>query len=264
MNTVTSADGTSIAFDVSGEGPVVVVVGGAFSDRKHFLVTQIAELLAPHFTVCNYDRRGRGDSTDAPAYAVEREVEDLAAVIGHIGGSANVLGLSSGAALSLEAAAAGVPITKLALHEPPYVVDDTRPGGPQPTAKELAELASTGRSGECVTVFMTAMGLPAEVLAGMEQSPMWPGLVALAPTLAYDAAVIGDDQELPARRAATITAPTLAIDCDSSPQWLRNTTARVADTIPGARHATLTGQDHFTMNPADLAPILVEFFGSRP
>jgi pimeloyl-ACP methyl ester carboxylesterase len=260
MNKVTSADGTEIAFDQSGDGPPVIIVGGAFSDRAHFVVTQIAELLAPHFTVYNYDRRGRGDSGNTLPYAIEREVEDLAALIEHAGGSANVFGLSSGAALALEAAAAGLNITKLALHEPPYVVDDKRGGDPRPTAKELTELTDAGKRTEAVEVFMTAMGLPAPAIEGMKQAPMWPGLEGLAHTLAYDAALTGDDDALPADRAANIKSATLTVDCDSSPEWLRNTTKAVADAIPNASHTTLEGQDHFTMNPADLAPVLVKFF----
>ena len=121
MNNVTSTDGTTIAFDLSGEGQPVIIVGGAFSDRKHFVLTQIADLLASEFTVYNYDRRGRGDSTDGPAYDVAREIEDLAALVEHAGGSAHVIGLSSGAALALRAAASKVNITTLALHEPPFV-----------------------------------------------------------------------------------------------------------------------------------------------
>jgi hypothetical protein len=146
------------------------------------------------------------------------------------------------------------------LHEPPYVVDDKRPGR-RPTAKELAELAESGRRREAVEVFMIAMGLPPEVVTGMRHSLTWPSLEALAHTLAYDAALTGDDDALPVGRAATVTATMLTIDCDSSPEWLRNSTRAVSAAIPNASHTTLEEQDHFTMKPADLAPVLVRFLG---
>lgn len=258
MPTVTSPDGITIAYDATGTGEPVIIVGGAFSTRDHFTVTQIAEHLAADFTVINYDRRGRGDSTDSPSYSPGREVEDLIALIDAVGPPAHVLGLSTGAALALEAAVAGGKISKLVLVEPPYVVDDTRGDAPRPTAAQLAEQAATDRDGT-VETFMAAMGLPPQAVAGMRTQPMWPALTGLAHTLAYDAALTGDDDAFPADRAATVTTDTLVIDADSSPAWLRNTAATVARTIPHASHHTLTGQDHFTMNPADLAAAVKPF-----
>lgn len=258
MFTVSSADGTSIAVDRRGDGPAVIVVGGAFSDRRHPVVSAISHALSPEFEVVTYDRRGRGDSGDALPYAVEREIEDLAAVIEVTGGPAAVLGLSSGAALAVLAAAAGVPIRRLALNEPPYVVDDTRPGPGAPTAAALTELAARDRD-ETVRVFMTAMGLPGEVIEGMRGSPMWGGLVAVAHTLAYDAAVLGDESRLPAQACAAIGVPTLVVDSSASPEWMRNAAAAVVEAIPTARALTLEGQDHFTADPGDLARGIAPF-----
>ena len=148
MKKVHSKDGTAIAFDQLGQGPAIILVGGAFTDRSQPTLVQLAALLAPHFTVFNYDRRGRGDSSDTAPYAVEREVEDLEALIVEAGGSAFVCGFSSGAALALAAAARGLAITKLALYEPPFIVDDSRPPLPRDFATQLTELVSSGRRGD--------------------------------------------------------------------------------------------------------------------
>jgi alpha-beta hydrolase superfamily lysophospholipase len=190
MNTVTSSDGTTIAFDRSGEGPAVILVCGGSTDRS--ANASLAALLARHFTVFNYDRRGRGDSGDTAPYAVEREVEDLEALINEAGGSAFVYGTSSGAALVLEAAASGLPITKLALWEPPFVLDESR-RPPADTATTFTELVSEGRRGDAVEYFMSkVVGLPPEFVAYARTQPFWHAREALAHTLAYDATVMGD------------------------------------------------------------------------
>src|SRR2546421_9569970 len=175
MRKVISKDGTPIAFDQSGHGPPIILVAGATA-------TRLAEAsLAAHFTVFAYDRRGRGESGDTAPYAVEREVEDLDALITEAGGSAFVFGHSSGAVLALEAARL-LPskITKLALYEPPFIIDDSRPPLPQDAAAHLTRLVSSGRRGEAVEYFMTQVGLPAEMIAQMRHSPMWPGQEAVA------------------------------------------------------------------------------------
>lgn len=182
VHTVTSADATTIAFERSGEGTPVIVVGGALNDRS--TGAPLAAHLASDFTVYTYDRRGRGDSGDTRPYAVEREVEDLAALITEAGGKAFVYGVSSGAILALEAAASGLPITKLALLEPPYTITEARPNASENFAARLAELTSAGRRGEAVEYFMTkTVGLPDEAVAGARNSPMWAGLEAMAHTL---------------------------------------------------------------------------------
>jgi alpha-beta hydrolase superfamily lysophospholipase len=257
METVTSSDGTTIAFDRLGDGPPVVLVCGGSTDRQ--ANAQLASLLAQDFTVLNYDRRGRGDSGDSAPYEIQREVEDLDAVIAAAGGSACVWGTSSGAALVFEAAASGLPITKVALWEPPWFVEDSPARPPADTATTYRELVAAGRRGDAVEFFMAkVVGLPPEFVAQARSSPWWPAQEALAHTLAYDAEIMGD-YTFPADRAAAVKAPTLVIDGGASPAWLRNTARTVADTIPGARHQSLEGQQH-NVDMAVLAPVLKAFF----
>ena len=259
MRKVHSKDGTTIAFDQSGEGPAIILVGGAFTDRSQPTLVQLAALLAPHFTVINYDRRGRGDSGDTAPYAVECEVEDLEALIVEAGGSAFVCGFSSGAALALEAAR-GLAITKLALYEPPFIVDGSRPPLPQDFATQLKELASSGRRGDAAELFMTkAAEVPVEVVAQMRQAPFWPGVEAVAHTLIYDTTIMGDNNALPTERVASVAVPTLVIDGGASPVWMRNAAQAVAEALPNAQHRTLEGQTH-NVAPDALAPVLEEFF----
>jgi pimeloyl-ACP methyl ester carboxylesterase len=261
MNAVTSADGTTIAFDRSGEGPPVICIGGALSGRSS--AAPLAALLAPHLTVFTYDRRGRGDSGDTPPYAVEREVDDLGALIAEAGGSAKVFGHSSGAVLALEAAAGSLAITKLALYEPPFFVDDSRDPAPPDYVSRLTELASSGRRGEAVEYFLaTGPGVPADAIAEMRQAPYWPAMEAIAHTLAYDGLVMGDTTSgspAPIRRFASVTVPTLVIDGGASPPWARNAVGAIVDVLPDAGRRTLEGQTH-AVDPAALAPVLQEFF----
>jgi pimeloyl-ACP methyl ester carboxylesterase len=260
MNTVTSSDGTTIAYDRSGEGPTLVLVGGALSDRS--AVGSLTEALAPRFTVIAYDRRGRGDSGDTAPYAVEREIEDLEALVAEAGGSAFVFGHSSGAALALEATARGLPVTKLALYEPPFIVDDGHEPLPDDYVERLTELAASGRRGDAVEYFLTSgPGVPPEVVAGMRSEPFWPGMEKIAHTLAYDGAVMGDTMSgrpLPGDRWASVTVPTLVMDGDQSPAWARNSVASLARILPNAERRSLEGQDHGAA-PEVLAPVLVEF-----
>lgn len=261
MRTVSSKDGTTIAFDQSGAGPSVILVGGALSERSAGI--PLATLLAPHFTVFSYDRRGRGDSGDTQPYAVEREVEDIAALIQEAGGSAFVFGMSSGAALTLEAANRGLPITKLALYEPPFIVDDTRKPIPADYVPHLGELAASGRRGEAVEYFMvSAVEVPADMVAQMQQSPMWPALEALAHTLAYDGAIMGANmsgKSLSPGQWAAVTAPTLVMDGGDSPLWMHNAAQAVVNILPNARRLTLEDQSH-AIDPHALAPALQTFF----
>lgn len=259
MKQVISKDGTAIAFDRSGEGSPIILVGGAFQHRLIDPRTaQLAALLAPHFTVCHYDRRGRGDSGDTAPYAVEREVEDLETLIKEAGGSAFVYGMSSGAALALEAAARGLAITKLASYEPPFMVDDNRPRPPN-LATQYTELTSSGRRGDAVELFMTkAVGMPVEAVAQMRKAPMWLALEAVAHTLAYDATIMGDGS-LPTERVASVTVPTLVMDGGASPAWMRNGVQALVDVLPNAQRRTLEGQTH-DVKPEVLAPVLTECF----
>jgi pimeloyl-ACP methyl ester carboxylesterase len=261
MNVVTASDGTTIAFDRSGTGPPVIVVGGALSDRSGG--APLAALLAPHLTVLTYDRRGRGDSGDTLPYAVEREVEDLGALIADAGGSASVFGHSSGAMLALQGAALGLPIAKLALYEPPFILDDSRPPAPSDFVTRLAELASSARPGDAVEYFMaTGPGVPPDAIAEMRQAPSWPAMEAVAHTLTYDGMVMGDTMSgspAPIRRFASVTVPTLVIDGGASPAWARNAVQAIVDVLPDARRRTLEGQTH-AADPGVLAPVLEEFF----
>ena len=267
MRKVISKDGTPIAFDQSGQGPALILVAGATATRQ--AEASIAAALAPDFTVFAYDRRGRGDSGDTLPYAVEREVEDIEALIDEAGGSAFVFGHSSGAVLALEAARL-LPdkITKLALYEPPFIIDDSRPPSPQDYVPHLTELVSSGRRGEAVEYFMTVVGTPSEMMAQMRQSPMWPGLEEVAPTLAYDGAIMGntmrgDPSSL--KKWSGVTVPTLVMDGtvfmgrEDSHVFMRHGAQELANILPNAQHRTLEGQDH---GPADnvLAPALKEFF----
>ncbi|HEX3640488.1 MAG TPA: alpha/beta hydrolase [Ktedonobacteraceae bacterium] len=267
MRKVISKDGTPIAFDQSGQGPVLILVAGATATR--FAEAELAAALAPHFAVCAYDRRGRGDSGDTAPYAVEREVEDLDALITEAGGTAFVFGHSSGAVLALEAARLlPTKITKLAVYEPPFIIDESRPAAPQDYASHLIELVSSGRRGEAVEYFMREVGAPAEMIAQMRQSPMWSGLEEVAYTLAYDVTIMADTQRgkpLPRDKWACVTVPTLVMDGtvflgrEEHHGFLRHGAQELATILPNARHRTLEGQDH---GPADevLVPALKAFF----
>jgi pimeloyl-ACP methyl ester carboxylesterase len=256
-DTVTSQDGTTIAFDRLGAGAPVILVSGGSVDRSSN--APLAALLAAHFTAFNYDRRGRGPSGDTPPYAVAREVEDLDAVVEAAGGSACVYGSSSGAALALEAAHQ-LPgrITKLALWEPSYVPKGF-PRPPADTATTYTELVAQGRRGDAVEFFLAkVVGVPPEFVAQARTGPWWTTQEALAHTLAYDATIMGD-YRLPVERVAEVTVPTLVLDGGASFPFLQVTAQVVADLLPHAERRTLEGQMHEVAAEA-LAPALVAFF----
>ena len=256
METTRSADGTMIAFERSGDGPALVFVVGAFSDRA--TPREVAALLAPHFTVHCYDRRGRGDSGDTPPYAIEREVEDLAAVIVAAGGSALVYGHSSGAVLALEAAMRTSAVDRLAVYEPPDVVGDDRPRTVGLEAR-VAGLLAEGRRDDAMEAFLVeGPQVPREAVAAMKPSPAWEEMGRLANTLPYDLALLGD-QDVPVERLGAIRVPTVAMCGGDSPRWARNSVAAVAAAIPGARERTLAGQTH-AVAPDVLAPVIAEAF----
>jgi pimeloyl-ACP methyl ester carboxylesterase len=241
METVTSADGTTIAFDQLGAGPPLVLVAGASCDRR--VDAGIAEGLAAHFTVLNYDRRGRGDSTDTPPYDVRREIEDLDVLLDAAGGAAVVVGLSSGGALAALAAAEGLPVGHLVMWEPPYRLDAEGQRASREYTETLTALLAEDRRGDAIALFMGMVGLPEEMIAGMRQSPYWAQGEALAPTLAYDAATMGDGA-LPTDALARITAPTTVLSGGASPDWMGAAAAAAAAAIPDARHEVLAGQTH--------------------
>ena len=257
---VTSKDGTAIAYEKSGSGPAVVIVGGVIGDRSQ--QAPVAELLASDFTVFNFDRRGHGESGDTHPYAVQREIEDINAVLQEAGGSAFVYGTSGPGVLSLHAAAAdpGAKITKLAIWEPPFVVDESRPKVRDDYKAQLTELLANDRRGDMVELFFTeAVGIPAEFVSQMRQAPWWSSQEALAHTTVYDATIMGDFS-LPRDTLARVHVRTLVIDGGLSP-WLSASADAVAATLPSARRQTLAGQQH-DVAPAAIAPALAEFFTS--
>lgn len=258
MSKVTSADGTTIAYERSGSGPPVILVDGAMCYRASGPLRPLAAALNDHFTVYAYDRRGRGGSTDSKPYAVAREIEDLEALVAEAGGEAYVFAISSGAALVLAAAAAGVRFTKLALYEPPFVSETDGGAWSRDYTARLTELLAADRDGDAVALFMTSVGLPAEAVAGMRTQPFWPLFEGIAPTLAYDNEVMGDSR-VPRDVAAKITVPTLLLDGGDSPQLLRTAAKATAGAVPGAGYRTLEGQTH-DVAPDALAPVLVAFF----
>ena len=259
IETVVSRDGTPIVVEVYGaSGPAIVLVGGALNDRRTFV--PLAKRLAGGFTVATYDRRGRGDSGDVQPWAVERELEDLAAVVDVVGGTAYALGVSTGAVFAAEAAAHGVPIRGLLLIEPPFILDDTR-SVPVGLASRLQELVAQDRYGDATELFLvTAVEMPAEVVAPLRNAPLWKDLEALAPTLAYDILLMGDFT-IPAHWATAITVPTLVIDGGESREWRRNTAQIVADLLPQGRRLTMDGQPH-DVDPEVLGPIVAEFIAA--
>jgi pimeloyl-ACP methyl ester carboxylesterase len=263
MANLTSKDGTTIAYDQQGAGPAVILVDGAMGYRSFGKAPELAGLLAPHFSVTTYDRRGRGESSDTKPFAVEREIDDIEALMSVSGGSAYLYGISSGACLCLEAALKlGRKVGKLAMYEPPYDADPTAQHNWKVYRKDLAAALAAGRPGEAVTLFMRLVGVPAEQIDGMRQAPMWPMLEAVAPTLPYDAADIGEDRSPPLGRAARLTMPVLVMDGGANltiMPFMGATATALAKAIPHAQHRTLEGQTH-DVDSKVLAPVLIEFF----
>src|SRR6266852_2013876 len=260
MRTTLSADGTKIAFDQTGEGPPVILVVGAFNDRS--TGAPLAKALESRFTVLNYDRRGRGASGDTQPYAVEREVEDLDALIREAGGAARVFGYSSGGTLTLEAAARGLNITKLAVYEAPFMVGDGAPRPPKDLAVQLAKLVESGRRGDAVELFQTRLvGIPEQVVVQLRNAPFRPALEATAHTLVYEATIVGD-LELPIAQLNSIKTPTLVVYGGASPSFMGNAAKALAEALPGGHVRALEGQSHDIV-PTALAPVLLEFFGAR-
>jgi pimeloyl-ACP methyl ester carboxylesterase len=261
MQLVTSQDGTRIAYDKFGKGPAVILVNGALSTRSSN--SELAQLLAPRFTVYSYDRRGRGDSTDTKPYSVKREIEDIAALIKVAGGSAYVYGKSSGACLALEAASSlGDKVKKLAIYEAPYSETEGAAKEWREFRSKLDGLLAADRRADAVTLFMKFVGAPDEAIEKMKASAVWPGMVAMAPTLAYDNAVVGEDRSVPVDIAAKVKATTLVMDGSASlgpMPFMRTTADKLAKVIPDAQRLTIEGQAHDVSSKA-LAPILLKFF----
>lgn len=262
IQTVSSADGTTIAYQAMGDGPPVILIGGAFNDRS--TVAGLAAAVAPELTAISYDRRGRGDSTDNAAHdddMLEREVQDLAAVIDQFGGNVGLFGHSSGGLLALEAVLHGLPIGKVAVYEPSYIPDGARPQPPADLLDRLKELISNADNDAAAALFLQEqVGVPAPIVNDMRTGPAWGFLIALAHTLPYDVALSSPDR-LGANRLATIDIPTLAINGDQTDDWLQSATRAISETIPDAQHRVLAGQDHGVLhNPEALRQLLTDFF----
>jgi pimeloyl-ACP methyl ester carboxylesterase len=263
MSEVISKDGTAIAFERTGSGPAVIIVDGALCSRRFGPSPKLAGPLSSHFTVYTYDRRGRGASADTQPYSKAREVEDIAALIEAAGGAALLLGLSSGAALALEAAASGLNVTGVAAYEPPFMVDNAIEHARANHEGHLKQLIVAGQRGDAVKYFMKDMvGAPAFVVVLMRLMPgVWSKLKAVAHTLPYDAAVMGD-WSVPVRRFISIDTPTLVMDGGKTDPRLRRAVEEVVKVIPRAERRTLEGQTH-NVSAAALVPAVVAFFGKE-
>jgi pimeloyl-ACP methyl ester carboxylesterase len=276
MNTVQSADGTTIGFTKAGQGPPLILVDGALCSRSFGPMPKLAAQLTPRFTVYTYDRRGRGASGDTPPYAADREVDDIEALValargddppypprrGMAGETVFLHGTSSGSALALEAAKRIPAIGKLAVYEPPFIVDDTRSPIPGDYLARLNRLVADGRRGDAVKMFMRFVGTPAIFTAVMPLTPVWPKLKAVAPTLPYDITLVQDHQRgmpfTPVEWAA-VKVRTLVAAGGKSPAWMANGTRALADALPDAQYRTLPGQNHM-VKPQAIAPVLTGFF----
>jgi pimeloyl-ACP methyl ester carboxylesterase len=262
VGSVTSQDGTRIAYERTGAGPALILVDGAMCSREMGPMAAIAHAMAPRFTVYRYDRRGRGESGNTLPYALEREIEDLDALIREAGGSAHLFGVSSGAALALEAANRQLGVGKLALFEPPFIVDDTREPLPADYLATLEDHVAHGRNGAAVKMFLAFVGMPGFMRWLMPLMPPWAKMLKIAPTLPYDIRLVAGMQTgkpLPRERWAHLAVPTLVLDGGKSPVWMRNAARALADALPGGTHQSLPGQTHMVKAEV-LAPELRAFF----
>lgn len=259
MRKAVSKDGTTIAYKKTGEGPPVVFLGGGFRDHTAF--DQVLPVLAPHVTAYTYDRRGRGESGDAPTYAIEREIEDIEALIAEAGGQAAVFGGSSGGILALEAAMAGAAITKLLLLEPPYWMDmEECPWPPDDFTENLRALLAQERRGDAAEYFLAKMAyFSPEEIARWRAGPMWAANEAMAHTLAYDTVIITEHgRRLPVERMAAMTIPTLVINSEMTSAWLLAAAQATAAALPNSRGVTLPGVWH-KVSPEILGQAVVDF-----
>jgi pimeloyl-ACP methyl ester carboxylesterase len=259
-----SRDGTRIAFTKLGSGPAVVLVDGAFCYRELGPAPELAPLLAKHFTVFSYDRRGRGESGDTPPYAIEREIDDLRAVVDEAGGTADLVGVSSGAALALQAAASGVKVKKLVLYEPPYTTSGDRPKPQEDPKAHIQRLVSAGDRAGAIKYFLADLvGVPRAIVFVMPlvMRSNWKKMEKVARTLPNDLTIIGDRSVLK-ERSASISVPTLVLGGEKSPAVLRDAVLAVAKALPNARSQFLAGQNH-NFSAAVVAPVVADFLSRR-
>jgi len=257
MASVPSVDGTTIDYDIAGSGPVIVFIAGVFNLRDTF--TALAAELSSDHTVLTYDRRGRGESSDTVPYSVEREVEDLQALIGAAGGSASVFGYSSGAILALKAVSDGVAVERLYLYEPPFRFDKNQPAPPADLPARLQALLDAGDPGAVVATFqMEGVGLPQEVVANLRRSPMWAQLEAMAQSVVYDA-IITSDLQRPTAEMAAVSTPTLVLQGDPTWPFLATAAAGTARRLPNATHRILPVEAAHGIDPGGTAAAIREF-----
>ena len=261
--TTTSGDGTTIAYTKIGSGPPLILVDGAFCYRENGPSSQLAPLLAKHFTVFAYDRRGRGTSGDAPVHTIEREVEDIRSLVREAGGSAVAVGISSGGALALQAVAGGVSLKGLVLYEPPFIDEDGHPRSFAAQKKRLEQFITAGDRAGAVQFFMTDVyGAPKPFVAVMPlvMRSAWKKNKSVAHTLPYDLTLL-EDRSVLRERSASITVPTLVLGGEKSPASLKDAVATVAGALPNARRMYLPGEDHYVHAPV-VAPVITEFFSN--
>lgn len=259
----TSKDGTKIAYSKTGNGEPLILVDGAFCHRKFGANEKLPQHLSKHFTVYSYDRRGRGESGDTLPYTIEKEFQDLEAIIEIAGGTANVYGISSGAALALEAANKGTKIKKLALYEAPYITDSSRKPFPNDYLETLIAYVQQGKNGKAVQYFMrTGIGLPAFVVWMMKLMPAWKPMKQLAHTLIYDTKILGDTgsgKPFDQNKWQNATMSTLVISGSKSAKWSQNSMKHLAEVLPNAKHQSLIGQTHL-VKPEVIAQELINYF----
>ena len=255
--TAVSRDGTRIAYEITGSGPTIVVVAGAMGFKDFPYLRDFAAELAKEFRVVAYDRRGRGSSSDTQPYRVEKEIDDLDAVLRAAGDSPTVLGISSGAALALEAAAHGVPMAALVAFEAPYMVGEHRRPSHAQYESEVSGFIARGDRDGAVRLFMRTVGLPAIAVVIMRLMPFWKKLLPVAHTLPYDAAIM-NRFELPAARLRSIRVPTLVVGGGKSPAALKAAVRAVGEIVPGASVVEIPKQSH-AIKAAALRPALRQF-----
>ncbi|PSL43855.1 pimeloyl-ACP methyl ester carboxylesterase [Chitinophaga niastensis] len=261
MNKVISKDGTTIVYDKTGNGPAVILVDGAFCSRNFGPMPKLTPLLAKSFTVFTYDRRARGDSGDTQPYAIQREIEDIDALIKVAGGFAYLFGISSGAVLCIKAVASGLNITKLALFEPPFNIGSRQRQPPADGEEQLTKMIAAHKKSDAVKFYLTkVIGLPAIVPFIMQLTPNWSKMKANANSLPYDAAIMGNFL-MPIDQVSAVKVPTIVIDSEKSPEALRKPAQVVAETLPNAQRRSLKGQVH-NVPPEVLAPVLVDFYNN--
>lgn len=242
----------------------MILIDGALCHRNFGPMGKVAAELAQDFTAINYDRRGRGESSDTAPYSVEREIEDIQALVNAAGGSAHLCGISSGAVLALEAANRLSGIVKVLAYEAPLIVDDTHAPRPADLNDRMDALVAQNKRGAAVKLFMKTVGAPSIMIAAMSLTPVWTKLKKVAHTIPYDFRILGDTgagKPLPASRWAHVKVPVLVMDGGKSPDYMRNSQRALAAVLPSASYRTVEGLTHMVKEKL-LAPVLIEFFKS--